>query len=374
MRSAGYGSTRLCRSSSVGALEARRRQVAAEVRNLQQGDVFDPSGIVEAVISDRGAAAKRSEAAVCRVELWAQHVADHTELVARAMDLDRVTADAITESQLLTEASRVARWEKHGLGPHPDGDTAISPWYSRHLQMSPSLHISTSALESPRGIWRSEAPYSRHSSAVDVSQSSLGLSLVPETSRLSSSRLPETSRLSSSRVLHPPAVSAWMHERPLSLEPIRPAIYSASSPRRRHRTDLQSHLPGSPFRPVLPNRSEAGYALESPRQLSPYWQHRHEHSPNWHQSPLSGSLHGSTLRGGGISEIRAKRERLALEMSHSFESPRQSPSQQQPLRPTLLGVSMAEIKARRDRVAREVAKLNSNSLATTWRSPWASEA
>lgn len=281
------------------------------------------------------------------------------------MDLDRVTADAINESQVLSEASRFARWEKHGLVPPPD-DAAPDTWYTRPLppMSSPSrLHTSAMSFESPRGAWRSELPYSHlNGSALDTSQSTLGVSLVADCSRLSYNRLPETSQLSSSRSVPAAVPPAWMHERPPSPEPIRPPIYSSSSPRRRQRTDLQSHLPCSPFRPVLPNRSEAGYALESPRQLSPYWQ----------QSPRSGSgsiLLGSTLRGGGISEIRAKRERLALEASKSGESLRRSPSRTETvLGPTLLNASMAEIKARRDRLAKEVAKLDSHNFAATWRS------
>lgn len=354
LRSSGSSCGRLLRSKSVDALEARRRHLADEVRSLQQANHLEPSGSYAAAAqASRFENAPRvSEAGLRRVELWAQLVAEHSELVARAMDLDRVTADAISESQALSEASRLARWQKHGLGapdacfPALERLSAPAAWdrppSNRHRALpatavarpraaaSAPLYTNSlaghstslvSALMSPRET------QSRFGSGLDHSRSTLDASMgasfatgaghepqtivatvatafddVPRTfvqrpSRSTATASPSRSWAGGTRTIDNP----WIAQ--TSQEPPRPAIYSTESPRRRHRSIEDSKLLEPPFRPVLPSRAEASYAAESPRSHSPY---RQTHN-------LDASM--ASLSGGGIAEIRARRERLAREVS-----------------------------------------------------------
>lgn len=297
-------SNRLHRSKSVDALVARRQHLANEVRSLQHSEL--PSSFVadSSVLHSslpRIVAPGVSEASLRRVELWAQLVSEHTELVARAMDLDRVTADAIYESQALSDASRIAMLQKHGLSvpDHLTGGVHLSS----SLACYGSSHVDSSY---PAGL---KAHASRRSSVSEHSHSMLGYAnhsgafgAFPELLQ------PPSSFIMPHRSLRAEQLAAWDVGRSLDnsysglgpqVEPLRPAIYSAETPRRRQRPEVASRLPTSPFRPVLPSRAEPCYAADSPRQHSPY-----------RQSALGNT---SSLPGGGIAEIRARRERIAHE-------------------------------------------------------------
>lgn len=308
------------RSKSMDHLEVRRRNLANDVRSIQYGS---ETSMLASILPHRCAVAGASEAALRRVELWAQLCAEHGELVSRAMDLDRITADAIGETQALAEADRIARLHRHGL-KLPDSGPAFASFASARPPMAlyaPTVHapltLSRLGLQSPVAASYSmlaggsmsgafpellappssySMPYRYHAGQVEaLSPAGLGTSM------------------SASRTLD------FSYTAPQPEAP-RPAIYSSDAPRHRPRA---SRLEGSPRRPVLPSRAEASYAAESPRQHSPYRQQHHSNSFS------SLTCVGSTLPGGGIAEIRARRERLA----------------------------------------REVHRLSSDSISTTWRGP-----
>lgn len=351
------GSQRLLRSKSMDALEARRRRLADDVRTLQQADhlsttTSSTSVPRSAILSTNGSYAASEAANLRRLDLWAQAVSEHSELVARAMDLDRITADAIYESQALAEASRAGRQQRHGICSREvsfanSTGLAATSWgppmsfvcepktLPLHVMSPPRVgHSLLSTLGDGIRVQPSR-PSAIGRSALDISGDDYGSrvptsSLDVQPSRFSGLRDRFQSSLSGNSIsgafptLLPPPSSFALPHRSLGsvdvglsrtidfsstvpqFESPRPPIYSADSPRRQ-RKDLKVF--GSPLRPVLPSRAEAAYVGESPRELSPY-----------RQPPLSGNsfsmLTSSSLMlpGGGIAEIRARRERRAREV------------------------------------------------------------
>jgi len=325
----------------MDTVEARRHCLNAEVRSLQAGPSASFEGSPLVPRWDRCG----SEAKLRHVELWAEMVAEHNELVARAMDLDRVTADAINESQALMESSRIARLQKHGLSL-PDEPRHVSASFTTSagwthprasgalLASALSAHSEPAALSSwsrvqgtSLAVQGSSQPRPSQHSISSASGGGIGAGMFPELLAPPSFTLPHN-RAWGGPYGEAPASAAMMDaaaNRTLSfedfssgvlpLEGVRPAIYTSNTPRRRHRSDAASKLP---FRPVVPSRAEASYAADSPRSHSPY-RHRlqHAHSASSlhpHSSSMLASV-GSTLPGGGIAEIRARRERLAREVN-----------------------------------------------------------
>jgi len=206
------------------------------------------------------------------VELWAHLVAEHTELVTRAMDLDRVTADAINESQALSDASRVARLQKHGLTLPADVSSMSSSALhypalrGSSMNANPSYHGSASEhsyshlgtfpelLAPPSSFSALPSRYLGHAEAVlEREVPPVSFSVMPHRYLGHADAMAGPAALgnsvSASRTLDFSTAPAMQLEAP------RPAIYSAEKPRHRLRTDKASR---SAWLPVSPRAAKPG--------------------------------------------------------------------------------------------------------------------
>lgn len=208
---------------------------------------------------------------------------DHYQLLSRAWDLDRVTAGAISMSQDLTDASRHSRQQRAGLVSGSSlGAFASGQSLTVGLQRNGDLSSSQTLWEqrSPRNLMRSA-----QRSKLDFTTSELSL---PHSQRVSWAAAPTA--LSVSPKAGPPFDSPssqgypWTGSQRLDVtasfggtprrslsprkipgspaSPPRPAIYSASTPRKPSRSSRLS----SPYRPVLPSRAEVAYVADTPQR------------------------------------------------------------------------------------------------------------
>jgi len=258
------------RSLSMGALEARRRRLAFEIRLLQE----DATSLVH----------KAEMAELTNKAFGPPPPADHYQLLTRAWDLDRLTAGAISMTQDLHDASNMKRHQRaRGLSvsgsttgafasgrslttgfPHTDWSNSYSLWEQRsprnltRIAQRSKLDFTTSDLSLPfpqRVSWAAAPP---------------AFSVSPKAGSPFDSPSSQGYPWGGSQGLDVTASFGGTPRRSLSprkspgspASPPRPAIYSSSTPRRPSR---QSRL-SSPYRPVLPSRAEVGYVADTPQR------------------------------------------------------------------------------------------------------------
>lgn len=268
----------MMRSVSVDAMEARRSRLASEIRGLQEHS--------DRVAFEYKPPLPLHEAKAQRENISLHMELRHAELVARARDLDRITADAIKDSQERNAAARAARWERAGIyhggasGYHSLQTSAV---FTTFLEATPSR----SAPATPARGTVPELPRELPASwigGVGASPDALGSRAAPSRSQRTHARC---------------------------TSPMRPVLYDKLSPRQR--PPEERHYTGSPYRPVLPHQAEAAYVAETPLV---YRRRRPTFSQDSIDAvePVASVPAYSPMGEHGFVSLRARRERLAREV------------------------------------------------------------
>jgi len=255
-----------CAMRELSALEARRQRVAQQVEALRgaQGILASaqPAKLAGGVfLSSR--CGKHQEAML-------KLRREHEDLLQRAMDVDRLTTEAIAASQEECRSSPLGRFQAAGV--------VRPPWSDGPMEPDPRRNTSGAASASPR--------------------LSLGIS--------------GSTFLSQSP---PPRGRSWSRCPPdYADQPPRPSIYSRDSPRRRVR---DSRLL-SPYRPILPHRVQMAYGM-------PEWSAKHiRSSPDCqaHMAALDSS------KGGGQQHSLDFLSKSSTELPATPLRPKSSPATQ----------------------------------------------
>eukprot|EP00929_Paragymnodinium_shiwhaense_P067620 TRINITY_DN34009_c0_g1_i1.p1 TRINITY_DN34009_c0_g1~~TRINITY_DN34009_c0_g1_i1.p1 ORF type:complete len:395 (-),score=73.97 TRINITY_DN34009_c0_g1_i1:326-1459(-) len=341
--SGGGGGSAQQRGSSVDGLVARRTRLSGAVHALRVERERQYLPIPDVPL--RQATAQREN-------LELQMDRRHADLIARAKELDGITARAIRDCQEANAAERLARWRRSGLeaqeyaiaGLEPDagfGDgVGIASW-ERQGASSSALLRWRQPPPPPAALLDSSSMHAALSSSLHLEDLSANwLQPMPTEGGRSVSSSMHVAALSPSPLASPAANSS-------AYAVMRPAVY-VDSPRRR---PSPSRLLGSPYRPILPHRAEAAWVAETPKASR-----RVQSTPATERLPTAGT--------GARTALAETHGRLGTSLR---DAPPDSLCRSLwPQRSLPADADFAALRARREHLAREIMLLSADSPSPAW--------